>query len=162
MNLVQNEMPHLNDLHFTSFITSYENHSAVMRNAVSYSDEAITELMSADVLVIEVPMYNFSIPSSLKAWVDHVVRAGITFRYTNTGVEGLVKDKRAILAIASGGVYSEGPMKEFDLTEKYLRTILGFIGITNITTFRVEGTAIAELKETAMPKALRSVARYSF
>lgn len=160
-NLVKNEMPHLNDLHFTSFITPSEYLSTELWDAVSYSDEAIKELMSADVLVIDVPMYNFSIPSSLKAWIDHIVRAGITFRYTKNGVEGLVKDKKVFLAIASGGVYSDGPMKEFDLTEKYLRNILGFIGITNVTTFRVEGTAIPQLKETALPKALQSVATYS-
>ena len=144
-------------MHFTSFITPLENLSPELRNAVSLSDDAISELMDADMVVIDVPMYNFSIPSSLKAWIDHIVRAGITFRYSKGSVEGLVNGKKVFLAIASGGVYSEGPMKELDLTEKYLRNILGFIGITDITTFRVEGVAIPGIMETALPKALQSV-----
>src|SRR5690554_4931097 len=161
-NLARNEMPHFNDVHFTSFITPVENLSDELKNAVSHSDEAVKELMVSDIIVIDVPMYNFSIPSSLKAWIDHIVRAGITFRYTQNGVEGLVQNKKVFLAIASGGVYSDGPMKEFDLTEKYLRNILGFIGVTNITTFRVEGTAIPELKDTALPKILPVIEKYSF
>ena len=156
-DLAKNEMPHFNEMHFTSFITPLENLSPELRNAVSLSDDAISELMDADMVVIDVPMYNFSIPSSLKAWIDHIVRAGITFRYSKGSVEGLVNGKKVFLAIASGGVYSEGPMKELDLTEKYLRNILGFIGITDITTFRVEGVAIPGIMETALPKALQSV-----
>jgi len=161
-DLTKNEMPHLNEVHFTSFITPAENLSRELKNAVSFSDEAVKELMVSDIIVIDVPMYNFSIPSSLKAWIDHIVRAGITFRYTQNGVEGLVQNKKVFLAIASGGVYSDGLMKEFDLTEKYLRNILGFIGVTNITTFRVEGTAIPELKDTALPKILQVIEKYSF
>ncbi|WP_049038339.1 FMN-dependent NADH-azoreductase [Elizabethkingia anophelis] len=156
-NLAKNEMPHLNDVHFTSFITPIENLSDELKNAVSHSDEAIKELFDSDIIVIDVPMYNFSIPSSLKAWVDHIVRSGITFSYTANGVEGLVKNKKVYLAIASGGIYSEGPMKEYDLTEKYLRNILGFIGITDVKAFRVEGIAIPDIKETAMAKAVQLV-----
>ena len=159
-NLAENEMPHLNGVHFTSFITPPENLSAEQRKALSLSDGAIKELVEADAVIMEVPMYNFTIPSSLKAWIDHVVRAGVTFRYTENGVEGLVKGKKVFLAIASGGVYSEGPMKGYDFTERYLRNILGFIGITDITTFRVEGSAIPGLRDTALPKALESVAAY--
>lgn len=162
MNLAKNELPHLNDIHFTSFSTSPSELSDDQMHAITISNNSIKELLAADILVIDVPMYNFNIPSSLKAWIDHVVRAGVTFSYTENGVEGLVKDKKVFLAIASGGVYSEGPMKEFDVTEKYLRNILGFIGITDVTTFRVEGSAIPALKETALPKALHSVAAYSF
>lgn len=159
MNLAKNELPHLNEVHFSSFITPSDN--PALREALYHSDNAIKELMSADIVVIDVPMYNFSIPSSLKAWIDHVVRAGITFRYTENGVEGLVKNKKVFLAISSGGVYSEGPMKEFDFTEKYLRNILGFIGINDITTFRVEGSAIPGLQDNALSKGLQSVATYS-
>ena len=156
-NLVQNEIPHFNDLHFTSFATPVESLSNELKNAVQYSNDAIDELMQSDVIVIDVPMYNFAIPSSLKAWIDHITRTGITFRYTQNGVEGLVKNKKVYLAIASGGIYSEGVMKDFDFTEKYLRNILGFIGIQDVVAFRVEGVAIPDLKEQAMPKAIKAV-----
>ncbi|KQS45873.1 FMN-dependent NADH-azoreductase [Flavobacterium sp. Leaf359] len=160
-NLTKDEIPHLNELHFNSFMTPAENLSAELKDAISYSNDALEELLPADILVIDVPMYNLSIPSSLKAWIDHIVRVGITFRYSENGVEGLLKDKKVFLAIASGGIFSEGPLKEFDLTEKYMRNVLGFLGITDITVFRVEGSAIPQFKDEALPKALQSVAAYS-
>jgi FMN-dependent NADH-azoreductase len=88
-------------------------------------------------------MHNFGPPSTLKAWIDHVVRAGRTFSYSEKGPEGLLKGKRAILVLASGGVYSDGPAKPFDFQEPYLRTILGFIGLTEVDVVRVEGVAVA-------------------
>lgn len=161
-DLVKNEIPHLNQLHFTSFMTPSETLSPELQHAISFSDIALNELINADVLVIDVPMYNYSIPSSLKAWIDHIVRAGVTFNYTENGVEGLVKNKKAFLAIATGGIYSDSPIKDFDFTEKYLRNVLGFIGISDVTAFRVEGTAIPGLKEMALPKAIQSVANHNF
>ena len=107
-------------------------------------------------------MYNFGIPSTLKAWIDHIVRAGVTFRYSDGFPEGLIKNKKVYLAISSGGVYSEGPMKSYDFTEPYLRTALGFIGLTDITVFRVEGTFVPGVKETALPKAIDSVKQYAY
>lgn len=160
-NLTKDEIPHLNELHFNSFMTPAQNFSAELKDAISYSNDALEELLPADILVIDVPMYNLSIPSSLNAWIDHIVRVGITFRYSENGVEGLLKDKKVFLAIASGGIFSEGPLKEFDLTEKYMRNVLGFLGITDITVFRVEGSAIPQFKDEALPKALQSVAAYS-
>lgn len=160
-NLTKDEIPHLNELHFNSFMTPAQNLSAEQKDAISYSNDALEELLPADILVIDVPMYNLSIPSSLKAWIDHIVRVGITFRYSENGAEGLLKDKKVFLAIASGGIFSEGPLKEFDLTEKYMRNVLGFLGITDITVFRVEGSAIPQFKYEALPKALQSVAAYS-
>lgn len=156
-NLAKDEAPHLNEVHINSFITPVKDLSDDLKKAVQYSNNAIEELMQADILVIDVPMYNFGIPSSLKAWIDQITRAGITFRYTENGVLGLVKNKKVYLAIASGGIYSEGPMKEYDHTENYLRKVLGFIGITDITAFRVEGVAIPGIKENAMPKARHAV-----
>ncbi|UAY55434.1 FMN-dependent NADH-azoreductase [Arachidicoccus terrestris] len=156
-NLVEREIPHLNGLHFTAFATPVEQLSEELKTAIQYSNDFIEELMQSDIIVIDVPMYNFSIPSSLKAWIDHIIRAGVTFRYSQSGIEGLVKNKRAYLAIASGGVYSEGALKDFDFTEKYLRNILGFIGIQDLVVFRVEGVALPDLKETAMPKAIKAV-----
>ena len=108
---------------------------------VAMSDEAIKELMDADTIVIASGMINFSISSTLKAWIDHVVRAGSTFRYTENGPEGLVRGKKVYLVQARGGVYSEGPMQSFNFQEPYLRAVLGFIGLTDIEAIHAEGIA---------------------
>lgn len=161
-NLTQNPFPHLEETLFTSFHTPEEVRTEEHKVAVKHSDQAIKELMEADIIVIGVPLYNFGIPSTLKSWIDHIARAGVTFRYDNNGPEGLVVNKKVYLAIASGGIYSEGPMKSYDFTESYLRVVLGFIGMTDITTFRVEGTLMPDLKEIALPKALDTVNEFAF
>lgn len=110
--------------------------------AVTLSEGYVGELMAADVLVVGAPMYNFSIPSPLKSWIDHVAVAGQTFRYTPEGrPEGLIRGKRAYLALARGGIYSEGPAASLDHQESYLRAVLGFLGITEVEALRVEGVA---------------------
>jgi len=157
-NLTADPFPHLEEVHLNSFFTPEEARSEEQVKALRHSDQAIAELVAADTIVIGVPMYNFSIHSSLKAWVDHVVRAGLTFRYSEQGVEGLVKNKKVYLAVATGGVYSDGPMKDADFTEPYMRSILNFIGITDITTLRVEGVAIPDMKESALQKAVDAIA----
>lgn len=161
-NLAQSPFPHLEETLVTSFHTPEEVRTEEHKDAVKHSDQAIKELMEADIIVIGVPLYNFGIPSTLKAWIDHIARAGVTFRYDNNGPEGLVVNKKVYLAIASGGIYSEGPMKSYDFTEPYLRKMLGFIGMKDVTTFRVEGTVIPELQEAALPKALGTVNEFAF
>ncbi len=127
--------------------------------ALARSDALIDELLAADLLVLAAPMHNFSIPSTLKAWLDHVVRVGRTFAYSQNGPEGLLKGKRAILVLSRGGVYSAGPAKPFDFQEPYLRTILGFIGITEVEVIRVEGTAVGDIgPEKALTTAVEQVA----
>ena len=116
--------------------------TAAQIGALTLSDALIGELVTADVIVLAVPMHNFGIPSTLKAWIDHVVRAGRTFIYSEGGPEGLLKGKRLILVLASGGVYSTGPAKQFDFQEPYLRAVLGFIGLTDIEVVRVEGVGM--------------------
>jgi FMN-dependent NADH-azoreductase len=103
-------------------------------------------------------MYNFGIASTLKSWIDHIARANKTFRYSEKGPEGLVKNKKVYLAISTGGVYSDGPMKAYDFTEPYLRAVLGFMGMTNLTAYRVEGVNMPALKESALQKAIDSIA----
>jgi len=95
------------------------------------SDVLIAEVQAADVLLIGAPMYNFGIASTLKSWFDHVIRAGVTFRYSEAGPEGLIKGKRAIVVMSRGGQY-EGLMRAMDSQEPHLRTLLSFIGITEI------------------------------
>lgn len=156
-DLANTPFPHLEEVHLASFFTPAENFTPELTDAIKHSDEAIAELKAADVIVIGVPMYNFGISSTLKAWIDHIARAGQTFRYTEKGPEGLIKDKKIYLAIATGGVYSQGPATAYDFTEPYLRHTLGFLGMTDITVFRVEGLALADVKENALSKALQQV-----
>lgn len=156
-DLVEHHYPHLEESHLNAFFAPAENQTPESREAAQHSDEAIKEVTEADIIVIGVPIYNFNIPSALKAWLDHLVRAGKTFSYQTGRPEGLVKDKKVYLAIASGGIYSDGPMKSFDFAEPYLRAVLGFIGITDVTTFRVEGTNMPDLKETALQKGIERI-----
>ncbi|HTI10188.1 MAG TPA: NAD(P)H-dependent oxidoreductase [Puia sp.] len=156
-NLVTKHFPHLEEAHLTSFFTPPDSRTPESIEAVRHSDEAIKEIMEADILVIGAPLYNFNIHSSLKAWLDHIVRAGLTFRYDANGPEGLVKGKKAYIAMASGGVYSEGPMQPHDYVVPYLKWILGFIGITDITVQRIEGTAIPGVQDTAVEKGLSGI-----
>lgn len=157
-DLTNKPFPHLEEAHLNSFFTPAEQHSPEMAEAIKHSDQAIAELMEADAIVIGVGMYNFSIPSTLKAWIDHIARAGKTFNYSANGPEGLVKGKKVYLAITSGGIYSEGPMKAYDFTEPYLRTVLGFIGMTDVTVIRAEGLSMPELKDVALEKAIENIA----
>jgi FMN-dependent NADH-azoreductase len=113
--------------------------------SLALSDALIDELFAADTIVVAVPMHNFGVPSTLKAWIDHISRAGRTFSYGANGPQGLLKGKHAILVLASGGVYSNGQMKAFDFTEPYLRAVLGFLGITNVDVVRVEGVATSAI-----------------
>ncbi len=156
-NVVDLKFPHLEESHITSFFTPPEHRSDKDIAALKHSDEAIKEIMDADVIVISTPMYNYSITSALKAWLDHIVRAGVTFSYSEAGVEGLVKDKKVYIAQSSGAIYSEGPMQAYDFSVPYLKTILGHIGMTDVTVFRAEGAAIPGIQETALEKGIDSI-----
>jgi len=123
-------------------------------SAQALSDELIAELKAADTLVIGAPMYNFGIASTLKTWFDHVLRAGITFKYSESGPVGLLKDKRAIVIETRGGLYSEGPAQVMDSQEPHLRNLLSFMGITNVKFFRAEKLAFGpEAREQAIDAA---------
>ncbi|RFZ94522.1 FMN-dependent NADH-azoreductase [Mucilaginibacter conchicola] len=156
-NLVDHPFPHLEESHLTSFFTPAEQHTPELAEAVKHSDQGIAEVQDADVIVIGAPMYNFTIHSSLKAWIDHIVRAQKTFRYGENGPVGLIEGKRVYVAISSGGVYSEGNMKAIDFIEPYLRTVLGFLGMTNISFHRAEGLKIPGVQEKALEKGIESV-----
>lgn len=149
---------HLNEIHPVAYRLADTEHTPEQKDTLYSSDQAVKELLAAEIIVISVPMYNFNIPSALKAWIDHVVRAGKTFSYQTGRPEGLLKGKKVYLAIASNGVYSDGPMKPFDFGEPYLRFILEFMGITDITTYRIEGAGIPGLMESALAAGLESVA----
>lgn len=101
----------------------------------------LDEFLAADVIVLGAPMYNFTIPSQLKAWIDRIVVAGTTFKYTDTGPQGLATGKRVIVVSSRGGVYTSGPAAGMDFQEPYLRAVLGFIGISEVEFVRAEGVA---------------------
>jgi FMN-dependent NADH-azoreductase len=120
----------------------------------------LEELFAADIIVIGAPMYNFSIPSQLKAWIDRVVVAGKTFRYGANGPEGLLKNKKVFIASSRGSVYAAGsPAAALEHHESYLTGVLSFIGLTDVTVVRAEGLALGtEAKEAAMFKARENIA----
>ncbi|HEY0044986.1 MAG TPA: FMN-dependent NADH-azoreductase [Allosphingosinicella sp.] len=124
------------------------------RAALALSDQLVEELRSAELVVIGAPMYNFGMPSTLKAWFDHVLRARVTFRYTEAGPEGLMTGKKAIVVESRAGLYSEGPAMQMDSQEPHLRNLLGFMGITDVTFVRAEKLAFGpEAAEAAMAEA---------
>jgi FMN-dependent NADH-azoreductase len=128
--------------------------------AAALSKKLIAEIETADTVVIGAPMYNFGIPSTLKTWFDYVLRAGMTFRYTEAGPVGLLHGKRAIVIESRGGAYSEGPAKSMDAQEPHLRTLLGFIGIADITFIRAERLAFgSDIREQAIAAARKELGR---
>ena len=156
-NLVKKQFPHLEEAHLNAFFTPAENRSPENEEAIRHSDEAIKELQDADIIVIDVPFYNFGIPSNLKAWIDHIARAGVTFKYGENGPQGLVTGKKVYLAIASGGIYSDGPMQAYDFASPYLKSVLGFLGMTDISIVRAEGASIPVVQDTALEKGIESI-----
>lgn len=144
-DLAATPLPHLTGSTLGAFFTPPEQRTPEQAAAAAQSDAAIAELKAADVIVIGAPMWNFGIPSALKAWIDHVVRAGQTFKYGANGVEGLIAPGKKVIIVSSrGGVYSAGPMAAMDFQEDYLRSVLGFIGLTDVSFVRAEGVAMGD------------------
>lgn len=134
-----NPLPHLTEA--TVGAIKGEPKTPAELEARALSDALVEELQQADVILIASPMYNFGISSTLKSWLDHVARAGVTFRYTENGPEGLLKGKKTVVLLSRAGFYSEGPASAMDGQEPYLRAMLGFIGLGDITWVRVEKLA---------------------
>lgn len=150
-DLASNPVPHLTEQMMGAYFTPADQRSPEQISTVKLSDDLVAELLAADVIVIGAPMYNFSVSSTLKAWIDHVARAGLTFQYGANGPEGLVKGKKVYIFTSRGGVYSTGPAKAMDFHETYLRAALGFLGLSDITFVHSEGLAMGdEAVNTAM------------
>jgi FMN-dependent NADH-azoreductase len=143
-DLAKEPLPHVGEAFVGGLFSPPEQRTPDQAAAMARSDRLIDELFAADVLVIAAPMHNFGPPSTLKAWFDHIARAGRTFAYTDKGPEGLLKGKKAIIVLARGGVYSDGPAKARDFQEPYVRNMLAFIGVTDVHVVRVEGVAMGE------------------
>jgi FMN-dependent NADH-azoreductase len=152
-DLGSNPVPHLNPDSATALRGTAPANDAQAAAQV-LSDELIAELKAADTVIIGAPMYNFGIASTLKAWFDYVLRAGITFRYSAAGPVGLLDGKRAIVVESRGGFFSDGPTKAMDSQEPHLRTLLGFIGIADVTFIRAEKLAFGpEVREQSIDAA---------
>ena len=142
-HLQPDSMPHLSLELLGAFAKPADQRSASEAGSVAFADRLIEEVEAADTIVIAAPMYNFSIPSTLKAWIDHIARGGRTFRYTANGPEGLLKGKKVHIVVSRGGSYTgESPAKALDFQEPYLRGVLGFVGLDDVSFIHVEGQAI--------------------
>ncbi|WP_439493197.1 FMN-dependent NADH-azoreductase [Bosea sp. (in: a-proteobacteria)] len=158
-DLGANPVPHLTT-DSTAAIRGAEPANDAQRAAKALSDSLVAELKAADTLIIGAPMYNFGIPSTLKSWFDHVLRAGVTFKYGEKGPVGLLEGKRAIVVESRGGIYSSGPTQALDSQEPHLRTMLGFIGISDVTFVRAEKLGYGpEAREQAINDAKAVLAR---
>jgi len=150
-------VPHLNAQRFGAFITKAEERSAEQHAVVAYSDKLIDELKQADVIVLGLPMYNFGVPSQLKAYFDHVARAGVTFKYTDKGPVGQLTGKKVYVFAARGGLYAGTPM---DTQTSYVRDFLRFLGMADVEFVYAEGLAISpQSKEEGLAKAVAEIAR---
>jgi FMN-dependent NADH-azoreductase len=143
-NLAKEALPDVGEGFVTGRVLAPDKRSTAETEALALSDVMVAELMATDVLVLATPMHNFGISASVKKWIDQIVRPGVTFSYSDKGPLGLVQGKKVILVLARGGVYSEGPMKPYDFQEPYLRTVLGFIGMTDVEVIRIEGVAMGD------------------
>lgn len=145
-DLANDPVPHLNAQRFGAFLAKPEDRTAEQQVVVDFSDALIDELRSADVIALGLPMYNFGIPSTLKAYIDHIGRAGVTFRYTANGPEGLLTGKKAYIFAARGGMYAGTAL---DTQTSYVRDFLRFIGISDVEFIYAEGLAMGDASKDA-------------
>jgi len=163
-DLATNPIGHLSGSHLMAGSIDASERSAELQRDIDEGAKALDEFLAADVVVIGAPMYNFSIPSQLKAWIDRITVAGKTFRYTEKGPEGLAGGRKVIVVSSRGGFYGKDSGRAgLDHQEAYLRTVLGFIGITDIDFVRAEGVNISpEFKQKAIEGAEKAIAEGQF
>ncbi len=153
-------LPHLDAERFGAFLSKPETRTPAQQQVLNESDALVAELKAADTIVLGLPMYNFGVPSQLKAYFDHVARAGVTFKYTEKGAVGLLTGKKAYVFAARGGLYQGTPR---DTQTAYVRDFLAFLGITDVQFVYAEGLAISEASKTeslaAAQRSLRSLAQ---
>ena len=145
-DLAADPIPHLDAARFLSFLAKPEERSAAQQAVVDFSDALIGELKNADVVVLGLPMYNFGIPSTLKAYFDHISRAGVTFRYTDKGVVGLIDNKKVYIFATRGGLYAGTPK---DSQTTYVRDFLNLIGISDVEFIYAEGLNMGDQAKAA-------------
>jgi FMN-dependent NADH-azoreductase len=141
-DLAREPLPHIDEDFVVATRSPTGPQTDKQRGQLAQSDALVDELFAADVIVIAAPMINFTIPSNLKSWIDHVARAGRTFSYSEAGPKGLVTGKQVIIVPARGGIYAEGNAMDFQVP--YLKSVLAFLGMTDVEVIEVEGTAYGE------------------
>ena len=157
-DLAREPLPHVDDSFATGRDLPADQRTPEQKSVLALSDELLKELFAADTVIIAAGMINFGIPSNLKAYIDYVARPGVAFRYTEKGPEGLIKGKKVYLVVARGGVYSEGPMQQFNFQDTYLRAALSLMGVTDIETIAIEGVAFGpEAADRAVGAAMARV-----
>ena len=154
-DLAASPQPHLDGAFLAALHTDAASRTPEQAEAVAKADGLVAELLAADSIVIASAMINFGPASTLKSWFDNLLRAGVTFRYDESGPHGLVTGKKVYLVAANGGVYSEGPAKPFDFQVPYLKHLLGFMGMTDVEVITIEGVALGpDVAEKAVQAAL--------
>ena len=154
-DLMETHLPFVTAPWLQAYFTPPEQHSPEMKEALRLSDELVGEVLAADHIVIATPVYNYNVPAALKAWVDHIVRKGLTLGVDGSG---LVTGKKATVLLASGGVYTEGsPIRDRDIATQYLRLILGVIGISDVTVVAGGGAKVVDMGEQTMGGFIASV-----
>lgn len=157
-DLVAEDLPHFTAA--TAPTAHQLSQAAPATAARATSDAILNEFIEADVIVLGVPMYNFTVPSQLKAWLDRIVVPGTTFRRGANGIEGLAGDKRVLLAISRGGVYDEAsPARSVEHGESLLSAVLGFLGVSRIESVVAEGLIVAETKDATIAAAREAARR---
>jgi FMN-dependent NADH-azoreductase len=156
-DLAKDPVPHIDAGRFSAFLAKPAERTSEQQAVVDYSDELIDELKDADVVVFGLPMYNFGVPSTLKAYFDHVARAGVTFRYTEKGAVGLITARKIYVFAARGGLYAGTPR---DTQTQYVRDFLAFLGMNEVEFIYAEGLAVSEaVKHQAIARANAQIDR---
>ena len=156
-DLTKNLVPLLEEAHINTFFSPSESHSPEQQSINAYSENLISELQEADIIVIDSPMYNFSVPATLRAYFDFTSRAGYTFKYDENGPKGLLNDKKLYIAFTSGNIYSEGPYQIYDSNVPYIKNVFGFYGVNDVSVFRAEGLSIPGIMENSLAKGIDSI-----
>jgi FMN-dependent NADH-azoreductase len=158
LDLVESNIPHLTPETLQAMFTPLENQTEETNQKLNLSDKLVKQLFDADIIVIGAPLINRTIHSSLKAWIDHITRRGITFGYNKEGLPiGFVSGKKIYVAMSSGGIYTDEQGKANDFVAPYLQSFLGFLGMTDFTVFRAEGLHVPVVQDKALEKGINSI-----
>lgn len=155
-DLSTHDLPHLTQFEMNAWMTEPSERSSEQQALCEISDTYVGQIKRADTIVIGMPMYNFGVPSTFKAWVDRIARAGITFQYTPEGPKGLLQNKKVIVVAARGGMYQGTPK---DTQTSYLKDFFGFLGLTDVDFIYAEGLAMSD-KETSIAAAQAKIQQY--
>ncbi len=162
INLFNSPPSHLTSLQLSSFFTPLEKQSEEQKKSMDTSNSYIENLKKSDIIIFSYPVWNFLFPSSLKAWIDQIVRPGVSFRYNeNHAPEGLIINKKAYIVATSGGIspdtYNNDVSSGYDFSVQYLQTVLNYIGFKDITVIRAQGLATPNLKDKALKNAMETI-----